>query len=53
MAARLRGLSRAGWPVYAHEGLRLDTLDAGDEREEQGAHDRALNGRFSEKLPRP
>uniref|UniRef100_UPI003B52E884 Coenzyme F420 hydrogenase/dehydrogenase, beta subunit C-terminal domain n=1 Tax=Roseovarius indicus TaxID=540747 RepID=UPI003B52E884 len=53
MAARLRGLSRAGWPVHAHAGLRLDTLDARDEREEQGAHDRALNGRFSEKLPRP
>ncbi|MEQ8290872.1 MAG: Coenzyme F420 hydrogenase/dehydrogenase, beta subunit C-terminal domain [Roseovarius sp.] len=53
MAARLRGLTRAGWPVYAHEGLRLDTLDAGDEAEEQGAHHRALSGRFSEKLPRP
>ena len=53
MAARLRGLSRAGWPVYAHKGLRLDALDAGDEEEEQGAHDRALSGRFSEKLPRP
>ena len=53
MAARLRGLSRAGWPVYSHKGLRLDTLDAGDDAEEQGAHDRALSGRFSEKLPRP
>ena len=35
-------------------GLILkNALDARDEREEQGAHDRALNGRFSEKLPRP
>lgn len=53
MAARLRGLSRAGWPVYAHKGLRLDALDARDEAEEQGAHDRARSGRFAEKLPRP
>ncbi|KZY47254.1 hypothetical protein A3731_08305 [Roseovarius sp. HI0049] len=53
MAARLRGLTRAGWPVYTHDGLRLEALDTGDAEEEQGAHDRARSGRFSEKLPRP
>lgn len=51
IAARLRGLVRAGWPVYSHEGLRLAALDAKDEAEEQGAGDRARSGRFSEDLP--
>ena len=53
MAARLRGLARAGRPAYAHAGLRLEALDAGDAGEEQGAYDRALSGRFSEIMPDP
>lgn len=51
MAARLRGLARAGRPVHAHAGLRLDALDAADAAEEQGAFDRARAGRFDEPFP--
>ena len=48
VAARLRGLTAAGQPVYRHAGLRIDELDTGDTAEEQGAQDRAVQGRFSE-----
>lgn len=51
MAARLRGLAAAGHPVYAHAGLRLEALDAGDAAEETGARERAERGRFTEPLP--
>lgn len=51
MAARLRGLARAGRPAYAHAGLRLEALDTGAAAEEQGTRDRALSGRFDEVLP--
>ena len=53
LAARLRGLIAADWPVYAHRGLRLDALDAGDKAEEEGAVQRARSGRFSEPMPKP
>lgn len=53
MAARLRGLERAGRPVYAHKGLRLDELDAADPQEEAGAEQRARSGRFDDKVPNP
>lgn len=53
MAARLRGLSAAGWPVYAHQGLRLDELNEGCAAEQQGATRRAQSGRFSEPMPAP
>lgn len=51
MAARLRGLVAAGRPVYAHKGLRLAELDAGDAEEEAGAHRRAKIGRFDDEVP--
>ncbi|MFN3208296.1 MAG: Coenzyme F420 hydrogenase/dehydrogenase, beta subunit C-terminal domain [Roseovarius sp.] len=51
MAARLRGLVAAGWPVYAHEGLRLTELDARDEDEEAGAFQRAQSGQFRDAMP--
>ena len=51
LAARLRGLSAEGWPVYAHAGLRLDELDRGDADEEAGASARARSGRFRETQP--
>ena len=53
MAARLRGLTAAGWPVYAHHGLRLEALDTADPSEEDGAARRARSGRFNETLPGP
>ncbi|MEQ9259474.1 MAG: Coenzyme F420 hydrogenase/dehydrogenase, beta subunit C-terminal domain [Roseovarius sp.] len=52
MAARLRGLAAAGHPVYAHQGLRLEALDAGDRDEEDGAAWRVEIGRFAEEMPR-
>ena len=51
LAARLRGLSAAGHPVYVHSGLRLDELDAKDATEEEGARERAMSGRFDEPMP--
>ncbi|WP_306129237.1 Coenzyme F420 hydrogenase/dehydrogenase, beta subunit C-terminal domain [Roseovarius sp. MMSF_3350] len=53
MAARLRGLAAAGRPVYAHGGLRLDTLDSKDPDEEAGALRRAKVGRFDDEVPEP
>ncbi|MDX1784586.1 MAG: Coenzyme F420 hydrogenase/dehydrogenase, beta subunit C-terminal domain [Roseovarius sp.] len=52
-AARLRGLVRAGRPVYRHAGLRLAALDAADAAQEDGAAQRAASGRFSEVMPDP
>ena len=51
LAARLRGLSAAGFPTYRHDGLRIEALDAQDLTEEQGTKTRALSGRFTETLP--
>ncbi|MCP9484175.1 Coenzyme F420 hydrogenase/dehydrogenase, beta subunit C-terminal domain [Shimia sp. CNT1-13L.2] len=51
LAARLRGLQKAGQPVFAHEGLRIDALDTRDIQEEQGTLDRANAGRFTETMP--
>lgn len=51
LAARLRGLTQAGQPIYRHEGLRLDDLDAKDEVEERGAFERAKADRFKEDMP--
>ncbi|SLN67318.1 coenzyme F420-reducing hydrogenase subunit beta [Roseovarius albus] len=51
VAARLRGLSKAGQPTYRHEGLRLESLDVRDEAEERGAFERAKAGRFKEEMP--
>lgn len=51
IASRLRGLAKAGHPVYAHHGLRLETLDTNDAAEEAGAEARARSGRFSEEDP--
>jgi coenzyme F420 hydrogenase subunit beta len=51
LAARLRGLQAAGSPVYAHDGLRIDELDAGSAREEAGTAQRVREGRFRETLP--
>jgi len=51
IAARLRGLSAAGHPVYAHAGLRIETLDTGDGEQEIGAAERARHGRFDEDVP--
>jgi coenzyme F420 hydrogenase subunit beta len=51
LAARLRGLERAGLPVYRHHGLRLAQLDARNETEEQGTLERARSGRFAEIMP--
>ena len=53
LAARLRGLSAAGKPVYQHMGLRVDELDAGDADQEAGTCQRARDGRFSEPMPKP
>lgn len=50
LAARLRGLAAAGSPVYAHEGLRLDTLDQESAEEETSARNRVESGRFAETL---
>ncbi len=52
VAARLRGLSAAGYPVFRHCGLRLDELDAKSDKDEQGAQDRAESGRFAEQMPK-
>ena len=52
MAARLRGLTEAGAPIYAHEGLRIDELDGGDAKEQAGAAMRMRNGRFREDMPK-
>ena len=51
LAARLRGMEAAGAPVYAHQGLRLDALDAKDAEEEAGTAHRVRAGRFAEDLP--
>ncbi len=51
IAARLRGLTNAGSPVYSHSGLRIDELDDGSSNDEQGAEHRVRSGRFSENLP--
>ncbi len=51
IASRLRGLTKAGRPVYAHKGLRIDELDTGDLSEEQGAEARARSGRFDDEMP--
>ncbi|WP_406647731.1 Coenzyme F420 hydrogenase/dehydrogenase, beta subunit C-terminal domain [Aliisedimentitalea scapharcae] len=48
VAARLRGLTAAGHPVFRHVGLRIDDLDTGNIAEEHGARERAAQGRFSE-----
>ncbi|MFK7938105.1 MAG: Coenzyme F420 hydrogenase/dehydrogenase, beta subunit C-terminal domain [Roseovarius sp.] len=50
IAARLRGLTAAGQPVYAHHGLRIDALDAGDAAQEAGTKDRAAQGRFRDAM---
>ena len=50
-AARLRGLARAGHPVYRHTGLRLESLDDCDAKQEAGSQERAQSGRFSELMP--
>lgn len=51
LAARLRGMTVAGLPVYAHSGLRLDALDAESAEEQAGAKARASSGRFTEEMP--
>jgi len=51
LMARLRGMEQAGAPTYAHEGLRLEALDAHDLHEEAGAKRRVAEGRFHEDLP--
>lgn len=51
VAARLRGLAAAGQPVFAHRGLRIDALDAGDPEQEQGTCARAKAGKFRESMP--
>ncbi|QGX98808.1 hypothetical protein EI983_11210 [Roseovarius faecimaris] len=51
VAARLRGLASAGQPVFAHRGLRIDALDAGDAAQEEGTCARAKAGKFRETLP--
>ncbi|MEM8498982.1 MAG: Coenzyme F420 hydrogenase/dehydrogenase, beta subunit C-terminal domain [Pseudomonadota bacterium] len=51
LAARLRGLSDAGRPVYQHVGLRLDTLDDNCVAEQAGAKNRAEAGRFDDSMP--
>ena len=51
VAARLRGLSGAGQPVYAHRGLRIGALDAADAAQEAGTCARAREGRFCEPMP--
>lgn len=51
LAARLRGLRAAGMPVYAHTGLRIETLDAKNPAEQEGAFTRAKAGRFRETMP--
>ncbi|WP_371226902.1 Coenzyme F420 hydrogenase/dehydrogenase, beta subunit C-terminal domain [Roseovarius sp. 2305UL8-3] len=51
LAARLRGLSGAGQPVYHHKGLRIDELDAKDAAQEAGTCERARIGKFCEPMP--
>jgi len=51
LAARLRGLEQAGFPVYRHDGLRIEELDTHSADEQQGTHERASDGRFGEKMP--
>jgi coenzyme F420 hydrogenase subunit beta len=51
VAARLRGLADADQPVFRHNGLRLDALDAGDPDQQAGTCARARDGRFSETMP--
>lgn len=51
LAARLRGLCAADMPVYAHTELRIDTLDAKNPAEQEGAFTRAKAGRFRETMP--
>ncbi|RMF38518.1 MAG: coenzyme F420 hydrogenase [Alphaproteobacteria bacterium] len=51
LAARLRGMAAAGSPVYQHQGLRIDRLDAKDMAEEDGARARVLSGRLRETMP--
>lgn len=51
LAARLRGMTAAGAPVYAHAGLRIDELDQADAAEEAGTVTRVRAGRFAEELP--
>lgn len=53
LAARLRGMSRAGAPVYAHKGLRIAALDASGPDEEDGTCQRVVAGRFREYMPKP
>ncbi len=53
IASRLRGLTRAERPVFAHKGLRIEELDAKDIKEEQGAEARARAGRFDDEVPSP
>jgi coenzyme F420 hydrogenase subunit beta len=51
IAARLRGLTAAGQPVYAHQGLRIDALDAGDADQQAGTCKRAQTGKFRDAMP--
>ncbi len=53
IAARLRGLTKAGQPVFRHAGLRIDKLDAKDIRQEDGSEARAKADRFREPMPDP
>jgi coenzyme F420 hydrogenase subunit beta len=53
VAARLRGLAKAGQPVFRHAGLRIDELDAKDPDEEAGACRRAIEGDFREPMAEP
>lgn len=53
LAARLRGISAAGRPIYMHKGLRLESLDAQDLAEQAGAKKRAEAGRFDDSMPKP
>lgn len=51
LAARLRGLTKAGLPVYDHHDLRIADLDAADPDEEAGTIQRVAAGRFYEDPP--
>ena len=51
LAARLRGLTKAGLPVYAHYDLRIADLDTADPGEEAGTAQRVAAGRFYEMPP--
>lgn len=53
LAARLRGMSAAGAPIYTHKNLRIETLDHADPSEEEGTYARVKAGRFREKVPPP